>query len=519
MQGVFGVSNSDDGKRKVDYEALNQLQDPLLTRDDLSASSDGGSHRASRCASSFSEDDRDDEGGEEATLLFDGIDPQTSILLKSLYFLEALGASAWGRFGTVYYNVHGLTPSQIGLILGLMPAVRAVSQPAWGYVSDRWKCRKAVYLITKCGSTLFVLALALPAVFKSCIRMLLVTLASALFSASGVLDAYTLDLLGEKNRILYGRYRLWSSVSWGLGSLAMGSVTDRWGFEPNFVAFGFLSALNVVLIAWRVPDVDKEKADDRRQGVDGGDVSEGEDAKFVDLLRVALRPRVTSFLIQTIVMGAGMATVERLLFLYLVNDLGASTLLCGLSVLVNVVFELPIFWYAQFFMRVLGRDGMFVVAMLCFVVRVYGYTLLVSSTRWLILPLEALHGVTFACFWVTLTDVTKTLINEAAGWSTTIPNVVQMLYNAVGVSLGTILGGWLMNDYGSRQMYRDVALIVCINLGFHAIGSVVSRRIFHVGFLPEDKSLGDGSNSGNQGFEGTIDDDNSLVHPVSLCSD
>uniref|UniRef100_A0A7S4JMA4 Major facilitator superfamily associated domain-containing protein n=1 Tax=Odontella aurita TaxID=265563 RepID=A0A7S4JMA4_9STRA len=468
------------------------LLEPLLRPEE--ASGDGGEFRSGHLSQETGEGaDRaaEEEGdGTGSPRLVDGMDPGTSLLLKSLYFLEALAGSAWGRFGTVYYNVHGLTPQQIGLMLGLMPAVRAFSQPLWGYAADRWRCRKAVYLITKCGSTVVVLMLALPAVYHSWIRMLLVTLSSAVFSSSGVLDAYTLDLLGKENRIRYGRYRLWSSVSWGLGAVAMGSVTDRWGFEPNFAAFGVLSIVNVALVAWKIPDINMKAEDDRGEEGDeegdGGDIPVANEAHISDLFRLALRPRVAAFMIQVIVIGGGMATVERLLFLYLVNDLGSSTLLCGLSVLSNVIFELPIFWYAQHFMHILGRDGMFAVSMLCFVVRVYGYTLLTPSVRWLILPLEALHGVTFACFWVTLTDVTKSLIIEAKGWSTTIPTGVQMLYNAVGVCLGSVLGGWAMKEYGSREMYRAVALIVCINLGLHVVGLITSRLLFRRGFLPED---------------------------------
>ena len=48
---------------------------------------------------------------------------------------------------------------------------------------------------------------------------------------------YTLDLLGTANRMKYGRYRLWAGVSWGLGSVVIGLITDRFGFEPNFVLF------------------------------------------------------------------------------------------------------------------------------------------------------------------------------------------------------------------------------------------------------------------------------------------
>jgi len=45
--------------------------------------------------------------------LVDGMPLGTSILLKSLYFLEALGSSTWGRFSTIYYNTHQLDPSQM----------------------------------------------------------------------------------------------------------------------------------------------------------------------------------------------------------------------------------------------------------------------------------------------------------------------------------------------------------------------------------------------------------------------
>ena len=172
----------------------------------------------------------------------------TSVLLKSLYFLEALGSSAWGRFSTIYYNTHNLDPSQIGLIEGVMPFVRMLSQPVWGYVADTYHCRKHVYLITKAGSTAILLTLALPWVYRSWIRMLCVTLSSRLFVASGILDSYTLDMLGTENRMKYGRYRLWAGASWGLGSIVIGYITDRYGFEPNFILFGLLS------VTWKIPD-------------------------------------------------------------------------------------------------------------------------------------------------------------------------------------------------------------------------------------------------------------------------
>mmetsp|Transcript_12530 Transcript_12530/g.26516 ORF Transcript_12530/g.26516 Transcript_12530/m.26516 type:complete len:538 (+) Transcript_12530:164-1777(+) len=437
--------------------------------------------------------------------LVDGMPPSTSLLLKSLYFLEALGSSTWGRFGTIYYNLHGLNSAQIGLIEGLMPVVRAVSQPFWGYVSDEFHCRKYVYLICKAGSTVILLLLALPWVYESWMRMLTVTLSTRLFAASGILDSYTLDVLGTANRMKYGRYRLWAGVSWGLGSVLIGLITDRFGFEPNFVLFAVLAAITLGLIAWKIPDTVREDVgndeddshtitarDDVDDGVGGSseeeqrqDIASSRSSNIMDLVRLAMQPRVAGFMVETVVMGAGMATVERLLFLYLVNDLGSTNLLCGLSVGINVMIEIPIFWYAERIMGVLGHDGMFAMSMICFFTRVYGYTLLTPATRWFVLPLEATHGITFALFWVASTDVTKALINQAGGWNTTIPMVVQTLYNSVGVGIGSIVGGWAMKEYGSRDMYRCVAAVVLALFVFHVTASVVSRICFKTQFLPD----------------------------------
>mmetsp|Transcript_10311 Transcript_10311/g.18247 ORF Transcript_10311/g.18247 Transcript_10311/m.18247 type:complete len:292 (+) Transcript_10311:3-878(+) len=230
----------------------------------------------------------------------------------------------------------------------------------------------------------------------------------------------------------------------------------------------------IVTVTTKIPDITSSESSTESEN---NRVEERQQSgKLLDLVCLFLRPRVTVFLIEVLVMGAGMATVERLLFLYMVNDLESSTLLCGLSVGVNVMFELPIFWYASPIMKALGHDGMFLLSMACFVFRVYGYTWLSPSTKWWILALESMHGVTFATFWIVTTDVSKVLVDiEGAHWSTAIPMSVQMLYSAVGVSVGSILGGWAMHRFGSREMYTFTAGIVFCMMVVHLVGSIFVR--------------------------------------------
>ncbi|KAL3932939.1 MAG: hypothetical protein SGBAC_010612 [Bacillariaceae sp.] len=331
--------------------------------------------------------------------------------------------------------------------------------------------------------------------------------------------------------------------------MAIGWITDRYGFEPNFVLFAVLSGFMVFLVSWYIPDtganpapLDQEEDDQARQEtVDGQqavcqddeerDTSESavvvEEGTLMELIAIFIRPRTLLFLMEVIVMGAAMATVERLLFLYLVNDLQASTFICGLSVFVNVLFELPIFWYASKFMALLGHDGLMIVAMACFSFRVWGYTLLTPSTKWAILGLEVLHGITFACYWTAATDISKILVHQTTStqtndinsnetrrnatsgyWGTVIPTSVNMLYSAVGSSLGSVLGGWAMHKYGSRRMYSCMASIVFGFLVLHIVGTVVSRVWFGSSLLPSDDGADDGNDDADssndvEGDEGT----------------
>ncbi|KAJ1479591.1 hypothetical protein T484DRAFT_1813648 [Baffinella frigidus] len=109
-------------------------------------------------------------------------------------------------------------------------------------------------------------------------------------------------------------------------------------------------------------------------------------------------------------LSIGTALVEGLVFLFFVQDLGASNTLCGLSIIVTVVFELPIFSYSKKCLRVVfelpifsyskkcldtfGIQGLLIMAGVCYVTRVMAYTLF--SDPWMVLSVEPLHGITFA---------------------------------------------------------------------------------------------------------------------------
>ena len=160
------------------------------------------------------------------------------VFFQSIYFLSGLSASTWGRFAVIYYNqVKHLSAEQIGILQGLLRLAGFVSVPMWGYLADIIQSRKRVYLATSIINTLSLLSLSLKAV-DTFGKTLICVLGMALFKSSGVLDAHTLDFLGERHRGMYGTIRLYMALSWGIGAVLMGWITDSFGFDWNFGLFG-----------------------------------------------------------------------------------------------------------------------------------------------------------------------------------------------------------------------------------------------------------------------------------------
>eukprot|EP00944_MAST-04C_sp_MAST-4C-sp1_P013119 g13119.t1 len=92
------------------------------------------------------------------------------------------------------------------------------------------------------------------------------------------------------------------------------------------------------------------------------------------------------FFLDVTVLGMGTSLVEGLVFVFFVHDLNASNSLCGISVLITVLFEIPIFYYSDYVVECFSNRTLMGIAHLAYVVRVVGYT--VIPNPWWLLMLE-----------------------------------------------------------------------------------------------------------------------------------
>ena len=174
---------------------------------------------------------------------------------------------------------------------------------------------------------------------------------------------------------------------------------------------------------------------------------------------------ITFFMVVSII-GMGTSLVEGLVFLFFVHDLKATNTVCGISVLITVMFEVPIFYYSDFIVKKVSNQTLMGIAHIAYVCRVVGYT--VIPNPWWLLVLEPLHGVTYACFQLSSVAIASKLANNKLQSTT---QGLRSSFLNFGAFIGYVIGGIVMERFNSNILYRVMAGIVLLTLILYMISS------------------------------------------------
>lgn len=384
-----------------------------------------------------------------------------------------LGALAFqGRFIALFFRDRGFTNSEIGFILGSNPVISAIATPIFSYLSDRTSTRKVLTMLIS-ASVFMVAIYGLASMLKDTAKFITFFLAYFMFSVSysptmTIFDAATLVMLevnGEDTKS-YGDSRLYGAVSWGvISAFIIGPLIDvfkdTWILVIGFCVSASILALTMYFIV--LPSDVKGKRntlnDEQRQDNISIAVSSSTINRLVKIFTADRWTRTISFYFFVFCLSIGTSLVERLIFLYFSEDLGASNFLCGLSVLITVAFEIPLFYYSKYIMNRVSLHNMNVIAALAYCVRVVTYTLINSDSQWLLLSVEPLHGVTFALHKLSclhyISSIAPTGLEASAQ---SVLSVVQSLGSATGV----LCGGVIIDRFGSDVLYRSAATLIMI---------------------------------------------------------
>ncbi|KAF2887038.1 hypothetical protein ILUMI_19135 [Ignelater luminosus] len=284
-------------------------------------------------------------------------------------------------------------------------------------------------------------------------------------------DTICFQLLGDKPH-KYGYQRMYGALGWGLFSIMSGFLVDYFSegeskknYAPVFsIGVGIL--LLCVIVSYKIQYTQQRMS-----------------ASILrDIGRLLANIKIFVFVLWCISIGLCTALMWNFLF-WLLEELAANHgcemqswiktiegLVMGIQCLGG---ELPFFFLSSWILKRIGHVNAMSLVLLVIGVRFIFYS--VITNPWYTLPIEFCNGLTFGLFYATMASYAS--IVAPPGTEATTQGLVGAVFEGIGVSLGSFIGGLFFQEFGGSMTFRIFgisALVVCL---LHAgVQYLIQRR-------------------------------------------
>jgi MFS family permease len=377
-----------------------------------------------------------------------------SLAFLRLFYFVQLGALA----GVVPFlggrlESSGIDGALLGVMMGAAPAARILLAPAWAWVADRTR-RAGLLLRVACGLS-FVATIALMMSTSYGWMLAAMVLYSAARSPTGpIVDGMVLDALRERGHGIaaYGTVRLWGSVGFAVVAAGAGWLSTHGGTDPLVVG----AALAAVAFALTFAFPSR---------------GEGGPAPVGPALRaLANQPGFFTFLAAASLLALTMSVYDSFFSVH-VRALGLGNDVVAGAVAVGVTCEIAAMSLAR---RVLARLGPARMLMVATAVAVPRWALV----AWLrdpvaLVAVQALHGVTFAFFWIAAVQWMAQRAPKEV--SASAQSLLSASSYGLGALVGALLAGMLRRELGSAAIFGGMSVIAAVAAVFAVRLLIVER--------------------------------------------
>jgi PPP family 3-phenylpropionic acid transporter len=272
-------------------------------------------------------------------------------------------------------------------------------------------------------------------------------------------DSATMSMLADKKE-LYGRIRLGGTIGYGLAASISGMLVQDHGLKFAFWACATLSLLAFIASQKLVYGQSKAVGSTRDQ-----------------VSALLKNPRWLPFLTVAFAGGMTLAALNNYLFPYM-KELGANESTMGLALTIGTISEVPALFFANRLIKRLKSYRLLMLAMVLTGIRLLFYA--ASGIPGLVLFIQLLNGLTFPTMWVA--GVAYADENAPAGMKTTAQGLFGAMVMGVGMAVGGLIGGSLLESIGGRGLYLVFGVIVLATV---AIAALIQR------YLPAEQTSPD----------------------------
>lgn len=425
---------------------------------------------------------------------------------------------------TVYYALYlfraqfmkeylRLDLGQYGDISAMMALVSFAFMTLWSSFADHIG-RHRLILVALClalaGS--MELSLFVGPIENSSVRFYLAAAVLSLYSffACGILpltDYLILKMLSDRpgfSRDLYGRQRLWGTVSYGLTSLVVSFFTQNYDVVSIFYIVPISSLVSAAIVLFlgptdsptplrhifslhkaKLPPSDDTLAEqdglnkqqdmvqvqagkgeeetgqdelEKEQNIDGAPEQQGS-TKRRPIFVLLTNSNYIFMLFVVFMTGSARAVMTTFLSAYWSDYMHLKKTQVGIAANFGILMEIVIFFFGKFFIRTCGIYWMLIFSQLAMVVRCWAYVFLPpsSSNFWVVYVIELLKGVAFG---FTQSAGVK-LASEIAppGLEATAQALYTSVYSQLPAVLTAFAGGRCTKAYGPVMLFYITSVI------------------------------------------------------------
>lgn len=386
--------------------------------------------------------------------LVDGGETSRLVPLKFLYFIHYMAFSTQ-TFLPMYFDTQaGFDKMQIGVLLALPCICSIVSPPLWGAATDISHNQKLVHIVCVITAALFMFLMQYvhSFVFMCVVFFVANFQIQPTYSLLDQVAMQMLDRIGGD----YGKQRLYGAMGYGLGGYLAGVIAALIGIAWCFNMVVALSCVSLYLIVHQIPSFERKHVD----------------MDFVQGLKcIVVQKDVLILFILVVVIGIVAQLIDSFLFLYYFNLTNNNSNFVGIVIVVETISEWPLFFYANKIIHRYGTTACIYLGIAAYAVRLFIYS--VVENPWIVLPIEALHGITFGLVWAAFTNYIYA--SAPAGTEGTMIGLLASIQKGIGGGAGTLIGGWIYEQYGARVMWSialfgvlPVAVVVAIAFSYAA---------------------------------------------------
>lgn len=363
--------------------------------------------------------------------------------LNVLYFLIYVAFACLYPFLTPYLKQRGLSFTEIGIIYGTMGIVSILSQPVWGFITDKYSNKRFVLLCIMSVCSLVILNFVFTVTFYSILAsiMLLIVFQNAI---TPIADAYSCEIIDKHPSIQYGKVRLMGSLGWALTALIMGYVINLVGDNSVFYVY----SLAMLVGAGLVYTIKFE-----------GHQSRGK-IRVADMVNLVKDYRIILFVISVIFVNISMASNSNYLPI-LIENTGGDITKVGYVFFLSAISELPTFFIGSKLLKRYGEINLYIAGILIFAIRFF-LNSMCSSYVW-VLVVQVSHGISFGLYFLAAVQYLNK--NTPPAMKTSAMTLLAAA-NAVGVFVGSIGGGMLLEQISVFVLYKVLAGMCVVSLLF-----------------------------------------------------